>query len=193
MAIISISTIKESQTYKALHKAFQEAEDELHLKEQELQKLDKKIEEKEEQHNKSLKELKEKKNAYETLATEYEEMKANWQKAEAESHARSNEVAKLGMDNRHLREELETIYTDRERLKNELEEQKHLTEVVAKDEIQKFIETKRKLADELYYGHSLLSESLAMEMSVELGFILRDHLKEIYDILSKYEITVGAQ
>lgn len=95
------------------------------------------------------------------------------------------DIINLKNDIRNLNEEIVN-------LKEAVEEQKKLKNVIAKDESQKTIENYQKIADELSYGYSVFEESKNMDMSTELGEVLRDQLSEIYSILLKNGIKLGA-
>ena len=77
-------------------------------------------------------------------------------------------------------------------MKNDLAEQKALKNVIAKDESQKTLENYQKIANELSYGYSMFQESKDMEMSSDLGEVLRDQMNDVYEILSKNGIVLGA-
>lgn len=77
-------------------------------------------------------------------------------------------------------------------LENALAEQKALKNIIAKDESKKTQETYQKIANELNYCYSLFQDSKDMEMSSDLGEVLRDQLRDIFTILSKNGIILGA-
>ena len=99
----------------------------------------------------------------------------------------------LNCDINNLKSEIQNLNEQIEQLKEAVEEQKKLKNVIAKDESQKTVENYQKIADELSYGYSVFEESKSMEMSSDLGEVLRDQLNEIYSILSKNGIKLGAQ
>lgn len=106
-------------------------------------------------------------------------------------HSLENEKSCLNNRISDLKKVLDDKQIEIENLKNDLAEQKELKSVVAKDEAQKVGETYKKIANELNYGYSTFLEAVNMEMSIELGEVLRDQLKEIYEILLKNGIKCG--
>ena len=117
-----------------------------------------------------------------------------------EMYKKNEEVKKLrntkealNCDINNLNNKIHELNDEIEQLHQAVEEQKKLKSVIAKDESQKTVENYQKIADELSYGYSVFEESKSMEMSSDLGEVLRDQLNEIYSILSKNGIKLGAQ
>lgn len=99
----------------------------------------------------------------------------------------------LNCDINNFKNDIIKLKDEIEHLNEAVEEQKQLKNVIAKDESQKTVENYQRIADELSYGYSVFEESKNMEMSIDLGEVLRDQLNEIYSILSKNGINLGAQ
>lgn len=114
----------------------------------------------------------------------------------SKQNARINslENKKLGLESdvRVLNDKIEALRAEIEHLNNEIVEQKRLREVVSKDEKQKTVEAFQKIANALRYGHETFKEAKDMNMSLELGEVLRDQLGDIYSVLSKYGVRLEA-
>ena len=108
-------------------------------------------------------------------------------------HSLENEIISLKNDMCNLNNIIDQKQSEIEDLKNEVTEQKALKSVIAKDEAQKVNETYKKLANELNYGYSMYLEAKEMEMSVDLGNVLRDTLDEVYAKLNSFGIKLGEQ
>ena len=103
----------------------------------------------------------------------------------------TNQVLNCDINNQKIN--IRNLNEEIEHLKEAVEEQKKLKNIIAKDETQKTVENYQKIADELSYGYSVFQESKNMDMSIDLGEVLRDQLNEMYSILSKNGIKLGAQ
>lgn len=114
-------------------------------------------------------------------------------KREKKIYSLQNEVLGLNSDIRNLDNIISELQQKIANLENAIAEQKALKNVIAKDETQKTLENYQKIANELSYGYSIFQESKDMEMSLDLGEVLRDQLNDIYAILSKNGIILGAQ
>ena len=114
-------------------------------------------------------------------------------KKEQKIYSLENEILGLKNDIRNRDNEILKKQEEIEHLHNEVVEQKALKSVIAKDEAQKVSENYQQIAHELGYGYSTFLEAKDMDMSCELGEVLRDQLSEVYEILSKHRIILGVQ
>ena len=112
-------------------------------------------------------------------------------KREQKIRSLENEFLVLKNDIRNLENELFERQKEIEQLRNDIIEEQRLKSVQIKDEGQKVIETYKKIANELNYAHSTFLEAENMEMNSDLGEVLRDQLKEIFETLSKHGIVFG--
>lgn len=109
-----------------------------------------------------------------------------------EINALHNQIISLNCNIRNRDKTISELQEKIADLKNDLAEQKALKNVIAKDESQKTLENYQKIANELSYGYSMFQESKDMEMSSDLGEVLRDQMNDVYEILSKNGIVLGA-
>ena len=108
-------------------------------------------------------------------------------------HSLENEILGLKSDIRNRDNTIDEKQSEIEGLKDEVAEQKALKSVIEKDEAQKVSETYQKIANELNYGYSMYLEAKEMEMSADLGNVLRDTLDEVYAKLNSFGIKLGEQ
>lgn len=128
-----------------------------------------------------------------TFIQELKNQEKELAKRSEEIHRLQNNVLGLTTDIRNRDNTISELKQAISNLENALAEQKALKNVIAKDESQKTLENYKKIANELNYGYSMFQESKDMEMSADLGEVLRDQLNDIYAILSKNGIILGAQ
>lgn len=127
-----------------------------------------------------------------TFIQELNNQEKELSKRAEEIHGLQNRVLGLNSDIRNRDTTISELQQKIENLENALAEQKALKNVIAKDESQKTLENYQKIANELSYGYSMFQESKDMDMSSDLGEVLRDQLNDVYEILSKNGIVLGA-
>lgn len=76
------------------------------------------------------------------------------------------------------------------KLKKELEEQRRLNSLIAQDESQKVSENYGRIEKDLSFCYSLFLKAKDMTMNLDLGEVMRDQLRDVFNTLSNHGINM---
>lgn len=114
--------------------------------------------------------------------------------------SRDKHIASLKDDNNQLNREKQDLEhkiirkdEEIEGLKKEIENLRELNSIIARDEAHKVTENYARLAKSLSVCYSTFQETKNMNMSSDLGEVMRNQLRDVFNILSKHEINFGGE
>ena len=102
----------------------------------------------------------------------------------------TDEIEKINKEKEELNNLISSMRESISLLKKEIEERKNMNDVISSVESKKSDETMKKIASKLKIEYDEFKEAQAVEMSVELGEVLKDIISNIFDKLNKSGIKV---